>query len=85
MTSFPYQAWRITPSFFIEQVTLVSETRYGSHLSDKGKWYAPLGELFKDAETARAIALQRLEDRRAKAQKQLDSIPRLIENARAGQ
>ena len=81
MSTFPYTAWRITPSFFIEPVTLVSETRYGSHVSDKGKWYAPLGELFKDEATAREIAIQRLEDRRCRAQKQLDSIPRLVENA----
>lgn len=80
MTKFPYTAFRITPSFFIKEVTLVSETRYGSHVSDKGKWYAPLGELFSSKEAAKEKALLQLEERRAKAQKTLDAIPRLLEN-----
>lgn len=81
MANFPYTAFRITPSFFIEPVTLVSETRYGGHVSDKGKWYAPLGDLFKTHEAAKAVAIERLEDRRLKAEKTLESIPRLLKNA----
>lgn len=80
MADFPYTAFRITPSFFIETVVLVSETRYGSHVSDKGKWYAPLSDLFETHDAAKAKAIARLEYRRAKAQKTLDSVPRLLKN-----
>lgn len=80
MAKFPYTAWRITPSFFVEEVTLVSETRYGSHVSDKGKWYAPISELFDSKDAARHKAMVQLEERRAKAQKTLDAIPRLLKN-----
>jgi hypothetical protein len=76
----PYKAWRITPSFFIEEVTLVSSTRYGSHVSDKGKWYAPLSDLFDTKDAAKHTALRRLEERREKAQKTLDAVPRLLAN-----
>lgn len=78
---FPYTAWRITPSFFIEPVTLVEATRYGSHVSDKGKWYAPLSDLFADRDTAVAKAIERLEHRRVDAEKKLNAIPRLLANA----
>jgi hypothetical protein len=80
MKEFPYKAWRITPSFFIEEVTLVSSTRYGSHVSDKGKWYAPLSDLFDTKDAAKHTALLRLEERRERAQKTLDAVPRLLAN-----
>lgn len=80
MQTFPYSAFRITPSFYVEAVTLVSATRYGSHVSDKGKWYAPLSELFQTKEAAIEVAFCRLTARQTDLEKRLSNLPKLFAN-----
>lgn len=80
MKRFPYNAWRITPSFYVEEVTLVSETCYGSHVSEKGKCYAPLADLFDSKERAISVATERLSNLKADLEKRLGAIPKLAKN-----
>lgn len=80
MQTFPYTAYRITPSFYVEAVVLVSTTQYGAHVSDKGKWFAPMTELFDTKDSALLAAALRLASRKLDLETKLARIPKLLAN-----